>query len=116
MSDDELAGLWTGDTDVIVLHDGRTMKVHGPNRCLGPHCCIHNPSEHPLKNAPLVWVDSVGQMFRVCLHDHLHPDPDSMEFHRAMAYAGLADFYDGWHPCCPARCCFDDASDKEDDA
>lgn len=99
-------GLDSGDLDVILLHDGTTMQTHGPARCLGPNCCIHNPSEHPLRTAPLAWVPEMKMMFRVCEHDSMHPDPDALAFNTQMALMGLrANFYDGWHPCCTQTCC-----------
>lgn len=104
MNEDEL-GLDSGQRDVLVLHDGTTMQTHGPARCFGEHCCIHKPSDHPLKSAPLTWNPDMKIMFRVCEHDQIHPDPDAMDFHLAMALAGLRVFYDGWHPCCDAICC-----------
>ncbi len=105
MADDEL-GLDSGTKDLIVLHDGTTLTTHGPARCLGPHCCIHNPSDHPLKDAPLQWMGGkLNMMFRVCEHEHLHPDPDSLDFHTALALARMGGYYDGWHPCCDHHCC-----------
>jgi hypothetical protein len=98
-------GLDDGFMDVIVLHDGTTLQTHGPARCLGPHCCIHNPSDHPLKDAPLQWVADMRMMFRVCRHDSIHPDPDALEFRHTMTLLGRASWYDGWHPCCDDGCC-----------
>jgi hypothetical protein len=63
----------------IALYDGRTLHVHDLDDCLGPTCCIHNPSDHPLKDAPYSWWD-IGMMARVCSHGRHHPDPDSMDF------------------------------------
>jgi hypothetical protein len=107
MPDDDTLGLADGSMDAIGLADGSTMQTHGPGRCLGPHCCIHNPSDHPLRNAPLHWLASARLMLRRCEHEALHPDPDSLSYNTFMALLGVADAvpYDGWHPCCPDRCC-----------
>ena len=61
----------------LALQDGRLLQVHNQSDCYGPNCCIHNPSDHPLRNAPLTWYPGVGMM-RVCEHDYIHPDPDDL--------------------------------------
>lgn len=61
----------------IALHDGRILQVHPADVCIGPHCCIHNPSDHPLKDASLDWWPEVGMMRR-CEHGFTHPDPDDI--------------------------------------
>ncbi len=104
MSQDGL-GLDAGTSDLLVLHDGRTMQTHGPDVCFGPYCCIHNPSDHPLNTAPLTWLAEMALMFRVCKHGAVHPDPDALRFHMLMALIGRAVPYDGYHPCCDEHCC-----------
>jgi hypothetical protein len=106
-----LMGLGSGRQDLIVLHDGRTMTTHGPGICFAGNCCIHSPSDHPLRDAPLSWSDEMKLMFRVCEHDQIHPDPDSLFFNQWV----LRMFYDGWHPCCDARCCYkkEEADDRD---
>lgn len=98
-------GLDNGTMDILVLHDGRTMSTHGRAKCLGPNCCIHSPSDHPLKDAPLSWLGEIAMMFRVCPHGNVHPDPDSLRFHQLMALMGRVVPYDGYHPCCAGLCC-----------
>lgn len=66
--------------DMISLHDGRILQVHEFGQCASEHCCVHRPSEHPLNAAPLAWVPALRAMFRVCVHDQPHPDPDDLEF------------------------------------
>jgi hypothetical protein len=108
--DDDL-GLDNGRQDLITLVDGRLMSTHGPEVCFGPHCCIHKPSDHPLRNAPLTWVGDLKMMFRVCEHKSIHPDPDALEYHQVAALIGRVPPYDGYHPCCEHHCCneaFDD--------
>ena len=61
----------------IALHDGRILQVHEEADCLGEFCCIHNPSDHPLRDAPLTWIPAWGMM-RVCPHGMQHPDPDDL--------------------------------------
>ena len=67
--------------DTIALHDGTILTgVHMPDECLGPNCCIHNPSDHPLRETPLAWLGEIRAMFRVCEHGYFHPDPDDLAF------------------------------------
>lgn len=108
--DDErfTADLVAGRADLTTLHDGTVLRSHGPEICIGPHCAIHNPSDHPLNAAPLSWLVELRMMFRVCSHGSMHPDPDSLTFNQVLAMAGHAPFYDGWHPCCLEHCCSDD--------
>jgi hypothetical protein len=54
------------------------MKTHGPQECDGRKCCIHNPSEHALTNAPLHWRSDRQLMERICAHGIGHPDPDGL--------------------------------------
>ena len=65
----------------IKLYDGSTLTgVHEPDECALEHCCIHNPSDHPLKDAPLLWMGELRAMYRVCEHEFFHPDPDDLQF------------------------------------
>jgi len=60
----------------ITLHDGRVLKTHGSDECSGSPCCIHSPSNHPLRNAPLGWRPERALIERLCEHGLWHPDPD----------------------------------------
>lgn len=63
----------------IALWDGRVMMVHAAHVCSGPPCSIHAPSDHPLRLAPLFW-DAVHKiMWRRCVHEIRHPDPDDLD-------------------------------------
>lgn len=66
-------------TDVICLHDGRVMSVHGADVCASQSCPVHRPSDHVLNTAPLVWHPVARMMLRRCEHDELHPDPDDLK-------------------------------------
>jgi hypothetical protein len=101
-----LDGSWT----LLRQTDGLLVRTHGSAFCEGdPSCCIHNPSDHPLRFAPLRWVQfqpDEGLMFRVCRHDTIHPDPDALLYSNiAYLLGGRGTAYDGWHPCCVERCC-----------
>lgn len=66
--------------DMIGLSDGSILETHPPEVCAGERCCIHNPSDHPLKDAPLHWRGDRGLMERTCQHGTGHPDPDSVDY------------------------------------
>ena len=65
-------------------------NVHSSRSCAGQYCTIHNPSGHHMKG----WHQyfSGGIMYRLCLHNSLHIDPDdpnAAEFSCALrAWAG----------------------------
>lgn len=75
-------------------------NVHAADQCAGEHCPIHNPSEHPLKNAHLHWRGDMSMFERICKHGIGHYDPDS------VAYMTRVTGMDGWgvHGC--DGCCF----------
>lgn len=79
------------------------LKVHGPDACRDEFCCIHHPSNHVLRDAPLNWRGDRGFMERICSHGIGHPDPDSLAFlHRRLgdAYEGYAFDVHGCDGCC----------------
>jgi hypothetical protein len=65
-------------SDLVSQTDGTVLRTHPAGRCSGDHCVIHNPSEHPLKDAPIHWDDSLHRTDRVCGHGQHHPDPDHL--------------------------------------
>ena len=44
------------------------LRTHAPDECSGPFCVIHNPSDHPLNDAPMHWRSDKGVMERICPH------------------------------------------------
>lgn len=56
----------------------RLIGVHSPQLCAGKSCCIHNPSDHPLKDAPRKFISPGYMMVRICEHGIEHPDPDHL--------------------------------------
>lgn len=54
----------------------RVLLVHPKTKCKGQHCCIHNPSDHHMKEWPQNWREDRGIMERICPHGIGHPDPD----------------------------------------
>lgn len=93
-----------GRADVTTLHNGTILEHHGPAVCTGLNCCFHNPSSHPLDQAPLNWRRYRSQMERICPHGVGHPDPDDVAQYgrvhgpqRAFSYA-----VHGCDGCCSA--------------
>lgn len=55
------------------------VRSHDPRDCAGRHCCLHNPSDHPLRDAPLHFRKRDGLLAeRICEHGCGHPDPDHL--------------------------------------
>jgi hypothetical protein len=72
----------------VVLHDSRLMRVHPVEVCGSPPCCIHSPSDHPLRTAPLSWDSDTHTMWRICKHLRRHPDPDDTMV-RSFTHCGV---------------------------
>ena len=92
--------------DGYVLPPGMVMQTHPRERCVGNFCSVHNPSAHPLRDAPRNWRSDKGMMERQCVHGVGHPDPDDLAFFRRTRDAERADGR-GVHGCCIERCCVD---------
>lgn len=67
------------ESDIIALYNGDILETHDPDLCAGDWCCIHNPSDHPLREQPLNWRSDSGFMERICKHGVGHPDPDDIK-------------------------------------
>jgi hypothetical protein len=78
------------------------LRVHAASQCAGEWCCIHNPSDHPLKDADMVIrLDRTrAPVERVCEHGTGHPDPDSLAFIISYYGASEADGVHGCDGCC----------------
>ena len=80
----------TDDSDTV-------WKVHKREKCGGEFCCIHNPSDHPLKDAKLVLRKDLfkyGFAERICIDGIGHSDPDAVAFYAKQGNHGL-----GVHGC-----------------
>ena len=88
---------------------GKTvLRTHGPNACKDdPACCIHKPSDHPMKDFPLNWRGDRGLMERICTHGIGHPDPDDLAHKKRVmapeAYKNRAYGVHGCDGCCRAH-------------
>lgn len=74
------------------------IRTHAAGECALEHCAIHNPSTHPLMDAPLHYRFDRGILERICKHGVGHDDPDDLAFRKSVGMeAG------GVHGCC--GCC-----------
>ena len=79
-------------------------KTHKLEKCAGDPCSIHNPSDHPMKDARIVLrTDSFkyGLVERICEHGIGHPDPDSVAFYASIGSHGMG--IHGCDGCCTGR-------------
>lgn len=94
----------SADPDLGAQRPGPTLlRTHPESLCADdPTCCIHKPSDHPLKNAKMNWRDDRGLMERICRHGIGHPDPDDIAHKRRTRgekYAGAMAVH-GCDGCC----------------
>ena len=75
---------------------GQKLVVHNRIDCSGK-CAIHNPSDHPLKDAPTHWRDDRALMERICKHGVGHPDPDDLAY--KISIRGEVAEWEGVHGC-----------------
>lgn len=91
------------DWDLIGSTYQGLVQTHGPAKCAGQPCVIHNPSDHPLKDAPIYFrVDRLYHAERACPHLIMHPDPDSVAHLMTRDPSFVVLFA---HECCKERCC-----------
>lgn len=85
------------------------IVIHNEEDCEGRPCVFHNPSDHPLNEAPTnirfdrpVWVGGKPVAYlteRICEHGIGHPDPDSMDYLLSIG-ASKAEEVHGCDGCC----------------
>ena len=82
------------------LHE--LVNVHTEDQCAGPHCAIHNPSDHPLKDAPLWFRARAGILIteRICECEIGHPDFDWLDFLRIRGMSEEDVATEAVHGCC----------------
>ena len=54
----------------------RRFTTHDESKCKGKFCCVHNPSDHHMKDWPQNYRDDTGVTERLCPHGVGHPDFD----------------------------------------
>lgn len=63
--------------EIHELESGQVIRTHVSGvHCLQAPCTIHNPSSHPLYEAPRLWHGDKKIMMRVCPCGNAHVDPD----------------------------------------
>jgi hypothetical protein len=68
-------------------------QTHGPAKCRGRTCIIHSPTEHHMREWPVLLRDS-GLIERTCKHGVSHPDPDILPWLEILGMEGM-----GVHGC-----------------
>ena len=86
--------------EIYITGTGQKIKVHDKKDCEGQYCCIHNPSDHCMKDFPTHWRDDRKLMERICPHGVGHPDPDDLAFKKRNGYPDS----EGVHGC--DGCCY----------
>lgn len=112
LKDADLIDMTTNDLmEIFVDSNGHEVHVHSEGNCAGQHCSIHNPSSHPLTNAPLNWRDDRKMMERICAHGVGHPDPDDVSYN-VMVLGKNEEVYSthGCDGCCAAPTASDSKS------
>jgi hypothetical protein len=78
-----------GRTFRLPGNQGVLVNVHKPEACEGEGCPIHHPSDHHMKDWPLVWrgsgpFDIWAGFERQCPHGIGHLDPDTEAYMRKV--------------------------------
>ena len=71
------------------------IRTHTPDKCAGQSCCIHNPSDHHMRDWELNIRFDRGITERLCPHGIGHPDPDDAAYRRTLP----GEFDSGIHGC-----------------
>lgn len=95
------------DITELVNEPGMVLRTHKIADCSHQEaCCIHRPSNHPLRHAPLNWRSDRGLMERICEHGVGHPDVDDLAHKKRVMEPGRYESYAfEIHGC--DGCCFD---------
>lgn len=85
------------NTELWVDGTGQHVEIHEQtNDCMENGCCIHNPSDHVMREFPLYWRTAgpldfkPSHMERLCPHGVGHPDPDALAYLRRTGKEALA--------------------------
>lgn len=84
-NDADLFGNFSVTTRMFGIQRKGILQTHNKSQCDGTFCSIHNPSNHPLRDAPLNWRGDRKMMERICEHGVGHPDPDDVAHHHQVA-------------------------------
>lgn len=67
-----------------VTGTNQKILVHNKEQCKGRNCCIHNPSDNPMKDWPTNWRQDRHLMERICPCGVGHPDIDDLAFKKQL--------------------------------
>lgn len=110
----------TDQSGMYALADGAIISnTHPAGECAGPGGCpLHAPSDHALRDAPLVSYPPTGGLGRRCGHGQDHPDVDDVAW-RGRGTTMSASRRPTWlHQPCDGCCGLDQSRwppDSEDD-
>ncbi len=85
----------TESTFGVFIGKQKVANVHDPSACEGRGCPIHHPSDHHMKDWPLLWRGDKGIFERICSCDTGHPDPDSIAYMKTIGVTWVSV-----HGCC----------------
>lgn len=69
----------TATSELHELESGQLLRTHAATAdCAQRFCTIHNPSAHPLHQAPRLWDPNISIVLRICPDGIGHPDPDDL--------------------------------------
>lgn len=94
----------------VKLKGGQHIIAHEVEQCQGQTCCIHNPSDHHMRNWPQYWRDDTKVMERTCEHGIGHPDPDHLTYKRQFLRLDERE-WDSIHGC--DGCCHPELAGDE---
>lgn len=86
----------------VTLLGGQTIVAHPEEVCAGQFCVIHNPSDHHMKEWPMLWRTDRKIMERICPHQVGIPDPDDLAYR--VNILGEDPKYAGIHGSCGYGC------------
>lgn len=89
---EERFGFFIGEVPLSGVHPRRACKADGFP------CVVHAPSEHHMRDFPLLWRGDRRLFERTCPHNVGHPDPDDLAFHVRNGNAWQANH--GCDGCC----------------
>ena len=90
---------FTGRESLLGDDGMRLSHVHTQEHCAGSVCTLHNPTDHHMRDWPMLWRDDRKMFERVCEHRVGHPDPDQEDY---LAERG-DDMTHGCDGCCSEK-------------
>lgn len=104
MNDEEIEKEYEKMWEKTELSPGVWLSHHSKQLCAGENCCLHNPSDHPMKDFSFNWRPDRELMERVCSHGIGHPDPDDLVYKLIYVYQDTkrieAEWIHGCDGCC----------------